>query len=192
MSRTKGNGAKAPKPEKPGAGSSGRKSTRVMPAPKAPKPLDEGEAELFASLYLKHQCNGAAAMRELRPGLTAGAARQQAHRFLQRPEILEAIEQCRESMRSTTILTLTRAQELLTSIALGERTKGSMFPPSAAERIAAIRQLGIYNNWTPQEGPEKKIDETGTLLARIRMARLNAPPIQEATIISETLKLKEP
>ena len=194
MSRTSGNGAKAPRRAKPDPGSSGRKNTRGTPpkSPKTPKPLDEGEAELFASLYLKHQCNGAAAMRELRPTLTTGAARQQAHRFLQRPEILDAIEQCRESLRSTTILTLTAAQEILSSIARGERTRGSIFPPTAAERIAAIRQLGVYNNWTPQGGPEKTLDETGTLLARIRMSRLNPPAIQDATILSETLKINEP
>lgn len=165
-----------------------RKGSSKPPRKKA-KPLDESEADLFASLYLKHQCNGAAAMRELRPGLTDGAARQQAHRFLKRPEILEAVDRCRESLRSTTILTLTTAQEILSSIARGERTPGSIFPPTAAERIAAIRQLGVYKNWKPQDEPEKQLNETGTLLARIRLARHNAPPVHEATIISETLTI---
>lgn len=177
--------------------SPGPPSTKVMPKPspkpplKKPKPLDESEADLFASLYLKHQCNGAAAMRELRPGLTPGAARQQAHRFLQRPEIMEAVDRCRESMRSTTILTIVEAQELLSSIARGERSPGTIFPPSAAERIAAIRQLGVYKNWKPQDEPEKQLNETGTLLARIRLARQNAPPVHEATIISETLTIEK-
>lgn len=170
--------------------SSGPKNMSVTP-PRKPAALDESEAHLFASLYLQHKCNGAAAMRELRPHLTDAAARQQAHRFMQRTAVQAAIEAIRSEISQATILTITQAEELLSSIARGERPPGTVWPPTASERVAAIRQLTIIKGWGQKKEEAKPVNETGTLLARIRMAR-GAAPVQEATIISETQTLKQP
>jgi hypothetical protein len=136
---------------------------------KPPKIISEEEATAFAAAYLETGGNGGQAMKRINPDLTPASARTRACLLLKNPEVKAAVSRLRQQFISTNILNLEQSLEILSNIARGIPAGG--FPPSGAERIAAIKQIGIYKGWENKEDRPKQSVELGTLIARIRQAR---------------------
>ena len=137
---------------------------------KPPKIVSEEEATAFAAAYLETGGNGGQAMKRINPTLTPASARTRACLLLKNTEVQAAVSRLRQQFTSTNILNLQQALEILSNIARGIPSGG--FPPSGAERIAAVRQLGVYQGWEDKEDEKpKQAAQLGTLIARIRQAR---------------------
>lgn len=134
-----------------------------------PKTVSEEEATAFAAAYLETGGNGGAAMRRINPTLTPSSSRTRACLLLKNEEVKAAVSRLRQQFTSTTILNYEQSLEILSNIARGIPAGG--FPPSAAERIAAVRQLGVYKGWENKDDQPKHANQLGTLISRIRQAR---------------------